>query len=155
MDAVELLIQARTAGLKVHAEGTMLVVHGPRSAGSLARRILAHKADVLSVLALPEEFRPLVNWAAWLAERVPAEDIEIRFHETPLRPVSVRLSDLGRYVTELLGSLSLLQSWEAADSPDMKPGWRKERINELCATLEALRQALHPFGLAQMREGSS
>ena len=51
MDGVKLLAEARDAGLVVAADGDRLVIRGPKMADGLARRVLAHKADVLIVLA--------------------------------------------------------------------------------------------------------
>lgn len=50
MVGLELLAQATTAGLDVTAAGERLIVRGPRSAEAIARRLLAHKADVLAAL---------------------------------------------------------------------------------------------------------
>lgn len=50
MGGLTLLAEARTAGLTVHASGDQVVVTGPRTAASLAERILADKHDVLAVL---------------------------------------------------------------------------------------------------------
>jgi hypothetical protein len=118
-------------------------------------RLRAKKAAILSLYALPEEARPLVTWAVWLAERVPSDDVEIRFHETPQRPIRLSLSQVGGYVARVLGSLSLLQAWEAAAAPDRSPGWRPERIHDLCTALTALREALRPLGLADIRDDAS
>ena len=60
MEGLALLRQAQDLGLEVRAEGTILVVSGPRSAESLANRLLASKAEALAVLTLPEWARPLV-----------------------------------------------------------------------------------------------
>ena len=152
MDALTLLEEAREVGLEVRADGTKLVVRGPRSAEAVAQRLLSHKAAVLSALALPEECRPVVEWARWIAERVPAEDVEVRFHEGPLTPVRLKLSEVGRYVSERLGNLAMLQSWEGAGTPDLKAGWRKERITDVCSALAGLRETLRPLGLAEVRE---
>jgi hypothetical protein len=51
MDCVTLLHEAREAGLEVRADGDRLVVRGPRSAEALARTLLAHKAELLTMLA--------------------------------------------------------------------------------------------------------
>jgi hypothetical protein len=52
MDALNLLEQAREAGLDVHADGEKLVVRGPKKAELLARELLDHKAEVLPLLAV-------------------------------------------------------------------------------------------------------
>jgi hypothetical protein len=58
MDGLTLLAEARAAGLKVKAEGTRLVVRGPREAEPVAKRLLAHKAEVMAALATPGAGRP-------------------------------------------------------------------------------------------------
>jgi hypothetical protein len=50
VDGLSLLREAQAAGLSVVADGAQLRVRGPRSAGELARRLLAHKAAVLAAL---------------------------------------------------------------------------------------------------------
>jgi hypothetical protein len=65
-----LLHDARRAGLRVRRDGSQLVVEGPRSLESLARSLLAEKADVLAALAAE------VEGVAWRIEamrpQVPA-----------------------------------------------------------------------------------
>ena len=51
MDGIELLRQARAAGLVVMAEGHRLRIRGPRQADPVARRLLEHKAVILDALA--------------------------------------------------------------------------------------------------------
>ena len=53
MGGVALLAEARAAGLTVQADGDRLVIRGPRRCDALARSILAHKADVMALLAFP------------------------------------------------------------------------------------------------------
>ena len=50
MDGMILLEEARAAGLSVTADGDRLRIRGPRRADPVARRLLAHKPDVLSAL---------------------------------------------------------------------------------------------------------
>ena len=50
MGALILLEQARSAGLKLHAEGDRLVIRGPKSAERIARALLDHKTEVLPLL---------------------------------------------------------------------------------------------------------
>ena len=50
MVGVELLAQAKGAGLEVKAEGNRLILRGPRSAEALAKNILAHKDQVIALL---------------------------------------------------------------------------------------------------------
>jgi hypothetical protein len=58
MDGLTLLEEARGAGLRVAAEGNRLVIRGPKTAEPLARRLLAHKAEVLAALAGPRHLAP-------------------------------------------------------------------------------------------------
>ena len=53
MDGLELLSQARAAGLTIRVEGAKLVVRGPRSAATLAQELLEHKAEILALLDRP------------------------------------------------------------------------------------------------------
>lgn len=152
-----LIFRVVSLGARLEARGASLHVEAPRPLpDELMEALRQHKAEVLSLLALPEEARPLVAWAAWLAERVPGDDAEIRFRETPQRSVRLRLSELGRYITSLLADLTRLQSWEAATAPDTwpesAPGWRRQQIEELCSALASLREALRPLGLAEIKE---
>jgi hypothetical protein len=50
MDGLDLLAEARGAGLIVLAGGDRLIIRGPKSADAMARRLLAHKAVVLAAL---------------------------------------------------------------------------------------------------------
>ena len=50
MDGLKLLAEARQAGLTLRAEGERLLVRGPRHLEALAKRLLAHKAEVLPAL---------------------------------------------------------------------------------------------------------
>lgn len=52
MDSLELLQQARLAGLTVITAGDKLVVRGPRRLAPLAEKLLANKAQVLEALWL-------------------------------------------------------------------------------------------------------
>jgi hypothetical protein len=75
MDGLTLLAEAAAAGLVVTADGDRLHIRGPRSAGALARRLIEHKTDVLTLLRLaatdtvdvdktstsPEQFQGSVN----------------------------------------------------------------------------------------------
>jgi hypothetical protein len=53
MDGLSLLHEARAAGLVVTAEGETLRIVGPKRADSLARRLLAHKAELMHALTYP------------------------------------------------------------------------------------------------------
>lgn len=55
MDRLTLLQEAREAGLRVAVQGDQLVVQGPRRLESIARRILAQKAEVVQALTLEQE----------------------------------------------------------------------------------------------------
>lgn len=50
MDGMRLLAEAREAGLTVEADGDVLRIRGPGRLGTLARRLLHHKPEVLAVL---------------------------------------------------------------------------------------------------------
>lgn len=54
MDVVTLLREAEIAGLQVRTDGDKLIVRGPRSLESLARKLLERKADVLPLLTRKE-----------------------------------------------------------------------------------------------------
>ena len=72
MDSVTLLAAAQAAGLSVRAAGDRLVVRGPRAAEHLARRLLAHKLQVLPLLHAEEEAQAEIGWrAAALRPQVP------------------------------------------------------------------------------------
>ena len=50
MDIVDLLAEARRAGLRVHAEAGRLIVRGPKTLEPLARQILERKSEVMREL---------------------------------------------------------------------------------------------------------
>ena len=50
MAALKLIEEARSAGLKLRAEGDRLVIRGPRSAEPLAQALLDRKAEILPFL---------------------------------------------------------------------------------------------------------
>jgi hypothetical protein len=50
MDGLRLLAEARRAGLGVRIEGEQLSIRGPRTQESLAKRLLAHKAELIRTL---------------------------------------------------------------------------------------------------------
>ena len=56
MDGVTLVADAQEAGLTMWADGDRLVVRGPRSAETIARTLLARKAEVLAVLTGAPDF---------------------------------------------------------------------------------------------------
>jgi hypothetical protein len=51
MDGIMLLERARTAGLNVQVVNGLLKIKGPRAADSLARVLIANKAEVMAALA--------------------------------------------------------------------------------------------------------
>jgi hypothetical protein len=51
VDGLNLLLEAGAAGLTVMADGDRLVIRGPKSADTVARRLLARKAVVLAALS--------------------------------------------------------------------------------------------------------
>lgn len=50
MAGLELLAQAKAAGLNVEAHGSELVIKGPKRAEAIARMLFEHKTDVLAAL---------------------------------------------------------------------------------------------------------
>jgi hypothetical protein len=151
MNGETLIRQAEKCGARLWAEGSRLELDIPDTfPHSLLEQLREYKAEVLSWLVLPEDAWPLIDWACWLVESIPSEEVIVKFQETPLRPVSLRLVDVGGYVSRCLGYLGALQSAETAVAPDLRSGWRRERIEELCNRLIALREALRPLGLAEI-----
>lgn len=63
MGGVTLLAEARSAGLRVRAEGERLVIEGPRAAAPLAERLTAQKGKVLHAL-MAERRDPAADWWA-------------------------------------------------------------------------------------------
>lgn len=72
MDGLTLLQEASVAGLMVLADGDRLVIRGPRSADAVARRLLAHKAVILAVLAAGNG-----NTNPTIPEVVPFDDLPL------------------------------------------------------------------------------
>jgi hypothetical protein len=68
MDGLNLLAEARKAGLVVRAEGPRLVVRGPRDQEALAKRLLSQKAEVLALLR-----GPIPPWDQAEADRLLTE----------------------------------------------------------------------------------
>ena len=58
MGEMTMLTEAQAAGLTVAVDGDKLVIRGPRSADALARRLLAHKAELLAMLCPTPEATP-------------------------------------------------------------------------------------------------
>ena len=67
MDGVSLLRRAGEAGLRVAAEGSKLVIRGPRRAEPVARLLLAHKPAVIAALAAQWRARYCEAQAYWSA----------------------------------------------------------------------------------------
>jgi len=68
MGSLSILEEARSVGLTVRVDAGRLVIRGPRSADTMARRLLDAKADVMAVLeaeASPDR---------WEASRPPDDD---------------------------------------------------------------------------------
>ena len=153
MDAEAIVAELHDRGVAISAAGDRIRLKpGSRVPAELVEDIRRHKAVILSFLVLPEEVRPLVTWATWLAEHPAHDEIEVQCHETPLRPVRLKLSKVGRYVARVLGALAMMQSAEVVGDYEAPPGWRREQIIELCSGLAALREALQPCGLAEIKE---
>ena len=148
---IETLVgRAQSLGATFHVEGTKVKVSAPEPLPTeLMSELRVRKAALVSFLALPEVFRPTVRWATWMVEQILEDEATVRFSETALRSVALRLSDVGRYLSEVLGRLSLLRSCEGSG---VEPGWRIARMRELCDGLDALREALRPLGLAELGE---
>lgn len=60
MAALKLIEEARSAGLKLRADGDRLVIRGPKSAEPIAKALLDRKAEILPFLReLPAPVAPL------------------------------------------------------------------------------------------------
>jgi hypothetical protein len=66
----DLLREARSAGLRVQAQGGKLVVRGPKTAGALAKALLDRKPEVLATLG---QAPAVPAWDQAAAERLLAE----------------------------------------------------------------------------------
>jgi hypothetical protein len=64
MGGLELLAEARAAGLQVKAEGDRLVIRGPKRAEPLAKELRQHKAEILAHLCHRAEPVRLPGYAA-------------------------------------------------------------------------------------------
>ena len=92
MDGLALLSEARSAGLKVRAEGDQLVVQGPKRAEAVALRLIKHKGDVLPLVTTPvvgpgwdTETTQLIRW--FLSTEPPAAPFELSPGVTIAHPV--------------------------------------------------------------------
>ncbi len=95
MDIVTLLREAERVGLQVRTDGDKLIVRGPRSLESLARKLLERKADLLPLLTRKEAtYGPDVVVDAALpgpgiqpvAEPAPPLDPEVAWRIELMRP---------------------------------------------------------------------
>ncbi len=87
MDVVtSLLHEAEVAGLTVHADGDKLVVRGPRRAEATAKKLIAHKAEIMPVLVSaghgpaidPAWGEPTIGHIRWfLKSEPPAAPFEL------------------------------------------------------------------------------
>jgi len=85
MDGVTLLRRARSAGLRVVAEGDKLVVRGPRRAEPVALLLLAHKPAVSAALAGEWHARHREAAEYWSAFHSSAEAAALTWGEIQLR----------------------------------------------------------------------
>ena len=85
MDGVTLLRRARSAGLRVVAEGDKLVVRGPRRAEPVALLLLAHKPAVIAALAGEWHARHREAAEYWSAFHSSAEAAALTWGEIQLR----------------------------------------------------------------------
>jgi hypothetical protein len=78
MDGLTLLKEAQAAGLTVEVQGNRLYLRGPRRAEPIARRLLAHKSEVLVALTARPALTPAVLPARALVLRVEDLDPALR-----------------------------------------------------------------------------
>jgi len=83
MDGLNLLREARAVGLAVRAEGDRLVIRGPRQAEPVARKLLAHKYDVLPLLARCHGLSKddPADWQDWYEERAAMRQFEAGYEK--------------------------------------------------------------------------
>ncbi len=124
VDGIALLREARAAGLKVEADGSRLVIRGPRNAEALARRLLARKDEVLHALAHERDVRVLALNQARRALREAVEAVARRRNALPadLRPELPAVEDLqleeelnGTFrARDVAGALAVVEAWTNA-----------------------------------------
>ena len=85
MDGVTLLRRARSAGLRVVAEGDKLVIRGPRCAEPVALLLLVHKPAVIAALAGEWRARHREAVEYWSAFHPSAEAAALAWGEIQLR----------------------------------------------------------------------
>ena len=80
MGGLNLLAEARSAGLDVQADGDRLVIRGPRAADAVARRLMAEKPAVLAALAYLALPGPADRAQVWINPESfePGDDIPDR-----------------------------------------------------------------------------
>ena len=85
MGGLALIREAEAAGLSIRADGDKLVIRGPRQAEPIARKLIAHKPAVLSVLRQPTtEPAPIIatisedatDWREFFEERAAIRQYE-------------------------------------------------------------------------------
>ncbi len=92
-----LLDEAKSAGLDLRTDGGRLIVRGPKEAGSVAKRVLAHKTEIMSVFrGWGTETADLITW--FEATPLPSEPFR-------LRP-GVAITDPTRYWEYLRGDIA-------------------------------------------------
>ena len=101
MDGLELLSQAKAAGLMVRAERDKPVVRGPRSAEVLARELLENKAELMALLSPSIDLE--TKWPPPDAQELIAMWKDLGCSRTPVAP-GLSVSDLRRwFYPEILG----------------------------------------------------
>ena len=109
MDGLTLLGRARSAGLAVEAQGSRLVVRGPRSLEPIARELLERKDEILAALAQHTGLSPAWDdlsrqrWGPSVGDPTPGIEIPAdHWRRTVARWPHVRWSSWRSRVGELL-----------------------------------------------------
>jgi hypothetical protein len=133
MGAMKLIEEARSAGLKLRAEGDRLVIRGPKSAEPLAKALLDRKAEILPFLQerpAPRPFhddaRDLDSEAAlWLRQKLATGPMRIGdLMRLWCEPVVGRASgDISARIDQLTDARTSLDV-EAFAGDDGKFWWR-------------------------------
>jgi hypothetical protein len=76
MDGLNLLRQARNAGLRLQAAGDNLKIVGPKRAEPVVKLLAAHKAEVLAALAKTAREAEALAQAPWSEQLAPLGDRE-------------------------------------------------------------------------------
>ena len=155
MEGITLLERARTAGLRVHADGETLIIRGPRRAEHVARELLQHKAEVLGQLrgwSTPEpEVRNLLAWASELAEQALELDSPVDYMEARARHVTT--DQISWYASRYLRTIATARLY--TQHPRLcfglgTPEWWQERQQEAMEALAAMKEALCLLGLTSI-----